>query len=118
MESSSIQIKKPLALRVIFLLNALMMILPFGFYYVFTTQNISVGDLDPMWMAYTGLAYMLSFAFLVYFLANRKLLGARIIFATNIIIAIPAGAYIGMLIAIISISLSSLNKQVLNYFKA
>jgi len=114
---SNNEVKKPIALRVIFILNALMMILPFVFYGVFTSQNITVGDLKPIWMVYTGIAYIISFIFLVYCLLNRIQLGARIIFVLNIIIAIPVGAYIGILVAIISLSLSFFNKKVLGYFE-
>ena len=118
MQDSNAPIKKPIPLRVIFLLNALMMVLPFIFYYVFTTNNITVGNLNPMWMVYTGIAYIISFAVLVYFLSNKKLLGARIMFIINILIAIPASAYIGILVAIISLSLSFFNKKVLYYFNS
>jgi len=118
MSNSSNSIKKPIPLRVIFILNALMMVLPFVFYYVFTTKNITVGNLDPISMVYTGIAYIISFAVLVYFLVNRKLVGARIMFIINILIAIPASAYIGILVAIISLLLSFFNKKVLAYFSA
>ena len=118
MQSTTSQIKKPVALRVIFILNALMCVLPFGFYYVFTTQDITVGTLDPMWMVYTGIAYVASFVFLVYFLANRKLTGARVVFIVNVLIAIPAGAYIAIFIAIVSMTLSFFNKKVVAYFSA
>ena len=118
MQNSSNQVKKPVPLRVIFILNAMMMVLPFVFYYVFTTRNIQVGDLDPMWMVYTGIAYIISFGILVYFLVNRKLWGARGVFLSNILIAVPAGAYIGILVAIISLSLSFFNKKVLAYFNS
>lgn len=109
---------KPIPLRVIFLLNALMTILPFIFYWVFTSNDITVGDLDPMWMIYTGIAYIISFIFLVYYLKSRKLLGARVVFGFNILIAIPAGAYIGIAIALISLSLSFFNQKVLTYFQS
>lgn len=116
MNTQNTPIKKPIPLRVIFILNALMMILPFIFYYVFTTNNIQVGDLNPMWMVYTGIAYIVSFAFLVYTILKRNGLGAKIIFIVNILIAIPAGAYIGMLIAIISLLLIFFNSKVKLYF--
>ena len=116
MQHTKSKIEKPIPLRVIFILNALMTILPFVFYYVFTTKDITVGNLDPMWMIYTGIAYIISFAFLVYFIITRNIWGARSIFFINIIIAIPAGAYIGILVAVISILLSFLNKKVLMYF--
>lgn len=118
MQTTVQQIKKPGVLRLIFFLNAFMMFLPFGFYWVFTTQNIQVGTLDPMWMIYTGIAYILSFPILVYFMSKRKIWGVRFMFLINIIIAIPAGAYIGILIAIISLALSFLNKRVLAYFNS
>lgn len=118
MSNSKKSVGKPVALRVIFILNALMAVLPFVFYYVFITKKITVGNLNPMWMIYTGIAYIISFVFLVPCLKNRKLLGARIIFAINILIALPASAYIGILVAIISFSLSFFNKKVLAYFSA
>lgn len=118
MQVSSGQVKKPIPLRVIFILNALMVLLPFVFYFVFTTQNITVGNLNPIWMVYTGLAYLVSFALLVYFLVNRQQLGARIIFVINILIALPAGAYIGILVALISLALSFFNEKVRSYFSA
>ena len=118
MSPSTLKIHKPIPLRVIFILNAFMAILPFVFYWVFSSKNISVGDLNPMWMVYTGIAYLISFIVLVYCLKNRKLFGARSIFVANILIAIPAGAYIGILVAILSLGLSFFNQKVLAYFTA
>ena len=108
--------KKPIPLRVIFILNALMMILPFVFYYVFTTQDITVGNLKPITMVYTGIAYILSFAVLVYFILKRNINGCRAMFIINVLIAIPAGAYIGIVIAIISMLLTFFNAKVKGYF--
>lgn len=118
MTTQNNSIKKPAPLRVIFILNALMMILPFVFYAVITSKNIKIGNLDPILMVYTGLAYIASFAVLVFFLIKRNLVGARIVFLANIAIAIPTGAYIGILIAIISLALSFFNQKVLGYFYA
>ena len=111
-------VKKPASLRVIFILNALMMILSFVFYAVITSKNIRIGNLEPIMMVYTGLAYIVSFAVLVFFLIKRNIVGARIVFLANIAIAIPTGAYIGILIAIISLALSFFNQKVLGYFHA
>ena len=104
------KVKKPIQLRLIFILNALMMFLPFGFYYVFTTKDISIGGLDPIYMVYTGIAYILSFVLLVNFILKRNLLGARIIFFVNLLIALPASAYLGILVAIVSMALSFTSK--------
>ena len=118
MQTSIQKPKKPIPLRVIFLLNAMMAVLPFLFYYVFTSQNLSIGQLNPLWMVYTGLAYLISFAFLVYNILHRSIWGVRIMFMLNILIALPAGAYIGILVAIISLALSFYNDKVLQFFDA
>ena len=112
---STIAINKPIPLRVIFILNALMMILPFVFYAVFTAKEISIAGLEPIYMVYTGLAYIGSFALLVTTILKKRLTLFRLIFGLNILIAIPAGAYIGMLFAIISFGLS-FNSKVKAYF--
>lgn len=108
--------EKPIPLRIIFILNALMMVLPFIFYYVITTQEIVIGGLNNTYMIYTGIAYILTFISLVFFILKRNVIGARIIFLLNILIAFPAGAYIGILVAIISLSLSFFNAKVKAYF--
>ena len=108
-------VKKPILLRVIFILNALMVILPFVFYYVFTTKDISIDGLNPMYMLYTGIAYIVSFALLVNFILKRNLMGARVMFIINFLIALPAKAYIGFLVAIISMGLS-FTQKVKEYF--
>ncbi len=115
MTGSTTLVKKPILLRVIFILNALMMILPFVFYLVFTTKDISINGLDPNYMLYTGIAYILSFALLVYSILNKKMLMVRILFVINILIALPAKAYIGILVALISMALS-FSTSVQTYF--
>ena len=107
--------KKPIPLRITFILNALMMILPFVFYFVITLNQIKVGTLDPNWMIYTGIAYIFSFILLVFFILTRNFTGYRIMFFVNILIAIPAGAFIGMVIALVSFGLS-FNKKIKAYF--
>lgn len=107
---------KPIALRVVFILNALMMFLPFIFYYVITSKEITIGELDPQIMIYTGIAYILSFIPLVYFILKRNVKGFRVMFIVNILIALPASAYIGILVAIISLLISFFNAKVKGYF--
>lgn len=108
--------KKPIPLRVIFILNALMMILPFIFYFVITSKGVEIGGIDPMFMIYTGIAYMVSFAALVYFILKRNIMGFRVMFILNFLIALPAKAYIGMVVAVISMLLSFFNGKVKAYF--
>ncbi len=106
MSNSENLVKKPIQLRIIFILNALMMILPFVFYFVITTKDIKIGNLDPMFMIYTGIAYIVSFAILVFFILKRNIMGARAMFIINILIAIPSSAYIGIVVALISMAIS------------
>lgn len=113
---NSKQLKKPIQLRIIFILNAIMMFLPFVFYYVVTTKNIQLGGLDPMYMVYTGAGYIASFALLVATILSKKINLMRTIFVLNILISIPASAYIGMIVAIISMLISYMSKNVKEYF--
>jgi len=113
--SAQVLPKKPIPLRVTFILNALMMVLPFVFYTVITRNNIQIANLDPMWMIYTGAAYIVSFALLVSFILKRNFKGFRTVFFINFVIAIPAGAYIGMVVAIVSFALS-FNQKIKAYF--
>jgi len=106
---------KPIPLRIIFILNALMTILPFVFYTVITTKEIEIGGLDPMVMIYTGIAYIVSFAFMIRFIIKRNYNGVRAIIILNSLIAIPAKAWIGIGVAIISFALT-FNKKVKAYF--
>jgi len=92
-----------------------MCVLPFIFYSVFITKDISIGGLEPIHMVYTGLAYIVSFGLLVGSILTKKIWLLRGILALNILIALPTGAYIGIAFAIISMALS-FNKKVLNYF--
>ncbi len=115
MTTTTDKVQKPIQLRIIFILNALMMFLPFVFYYVFTTQDISIDGLDPMMMVYTGIAYIISFIILVPSILKRNIILFRVMFGINVLIAIPAGAYIGIVVAIISVALS-FNKKVKAFF--
>ena len=106
---------KPIPLRIIFILNALMCILPFVFYLVITKKGIEIGGLDPIGMVYTGLAYIVSFILLVRFILKRNYNGVRVILILNVLIAIPMKAYIGILFALISLGLT-FHKKVKEYF--
>lgn len=107
---------KPIPLRVIFILNALMMVLPFIFYFVITSKGIDIGRLDPKIMIYTGIGYIVSFAVLVFFILKRNIMGVRGVLFANILISLPAKAIIGIVVAVISLLLAFLNEKVKTYF--
>ena len=64
MTTKAKQVKKPIQLRIIFILNALMMFLPFLVYFLVTNNKIEM-DVVPMHVIYTGIAYIISFGALV-----------------------------------------------------
>ena len=80
--------KKPIILRVAFLLNALLMFLPFIFYYIFTSKNLQVDGLEPIHMIYTGIGYILSFALMVTSILRRNLIAFRSVFVLVILISL------------------------------
>lgn len=93
---------KPILLRIIFILNAFKALLAFGFYAVFTIKGISIGGLDPTLILYTAIGYVATFAALVFFILRKSQLGTRIVHLVDVIISLPAGAYIGIVIAVVS----------------
>ena len=117
MKTTENLVKKPVQLRIIFILNALMMVLPFVFYFVITSKGITIGGIEPIWMVYTGLAYILSFILLILSIYKRNLMAFRAVFVLNILIAIPAKALIGVGFAIISI-LISFHKSIKGFFSS
>jgi hypothetical protein len=99
------KVKKPLLLKVIIILNALMMFLPFLVYYLVTSEKI-VMDVVPIEVIFTGIAYIISFAVLMYFISKRNLIAIRSVFIINFLIAQPVGVNGGIVVAVVSIILS------------
>ncbi|MES0826414.1 hypothetical protein [Ruegeria sp. SCP11] len=101
---------KPATLRVIFILNALKILLAFGFFAAFQFYGLQVGEpAGPQaanLMLYTMLAYMLTFACIVASILKRSITGIRAAIAIDFPASIPATAVIGFVIAIISMGLT------------
>nr|WP_321249678.1 hypothetical protein [uncultured Ruegeria sp.] len=101
---------KPITLRVIFILNALKILLAFGFFAAFKFYGLQVGELvGPQaanLMLYTMLGYMVTFSCIVASILKRSLIGIRAAIAIDFLVSIPATAVIGFVIAIISMGLT------------
>lgn len=108
-------VKKPAPLRVIFISNLILAFLPFVFYLVITKKGITVGELDPIWMIYTGVVYILTFLGTMASILKKKIWGVRVLAIVVAIASIPAGAYIGMAVAALSFGLT-FNGRVKEYF--
>ncbi|MFY2824198.1 hypothetical protein [Ruegeria sp. MALMAid1280] len=101
---------KPVTLRVIFILNALKILLAFGFFTAFKFYGLQVGELvGPQaanLMLYTMLGYLVTFACIVASILKRSIVGIRAAIAVDFLVSIPATAIIGFIIAIISMVLT------------
>lgn len=116
METQKIKLKKPIVLRIIFILNGILMLLPFGFYYALSNKILDIPGLNPNLMLYTAGGYILSFAFMVFCISTKRYLGFKLAFLLTFLISLPTQAYIGIFIALISFALS-FNKKVKAFFK-
>ena len=101
---------KPVTLRMIFILNALKILLAFGFFAAFKFYGLQVGELaGPQaanLMLYTMLGYMVTFACIVASILKRSMTGIRAAIAVDFLVSIPATAVVGFVIAIISMGLT------------
>lgn len=101
-----ISLKKPVPVRAIFILNAIKILISFGIYTVFTTQGISIGGLAPSTILYTSLAYVATFAIMVLSILRRQVWGVRAMNVLDLLISLPASAFIGIGVAILSFGLT------------
>ena len=101
---------KPLLLRVIFILNALKILLTLGFFVAFKFYAFEAGSLRgdsaANLMLLTGLGYALTFAAIVASILNRNLTGMRAAIIADFAVSIPATAFIGFAIAVVSMALT------------
>ncbi|MGB0505128.1 MAG: hypothetical protein ACPGGK_02940 [Pikeienuella sp.] len=101
---------KPMKLRAIFIMNALKILLAFGFFVAFKFFGASVGALAgddaAMLMLYTMFGYIATFAAIVTSILKRSLLGIRVAIAVDFLVSIPATAVLGFVIAIASMGLT------------
>ena len=104
--ATHLAISKPASVRIIFILNAVKILLSLGFYLVFTQTSVSIEGFDPNKILYTGAAYAVLFGLMVYCINARKLWGLRIAIVLDFIASIPVTAVVGMIISIASLVVS------------
>lgn len=113
----TISTKKPAPLKVIFILNTLMCILPFVFYAVAQSKGGSIGGLEPSSLIYAALGYIACFTFLILGILTRRILLMRLAIVLVLVNSIPYSAFIGYGFAVIS-TILSFTPKVKNYFEA
>lgn len=109
--------KKPIPLRVVFILNLLKIFLAAGLYTYFTANDITLGEVGPQIILYTGIAYVVLFIGIIIVITKRNLLALKIIIFIDLLASLPAKAFAGILIAIISLLLLFFNKKIRYYFE-
>lgn len=101
---------KPLNLRIIFVLNAFKILLSVGLYIGFKYQGLTIGTLSSASGAaiilYTTIGYLITFTVMVFSILKRNMLGLRLAIGADFLVSIPAKAFIGMLIATVSLGLT------------
>ena len=107
---------KPLPLRVVFILNLFKIFLATGLYYYFSTNNIQLGDVGPQIILYTLFAYIFFFVGIVLMITRRQLTGLKVVIFLDLLASLPASAFAGILISIISLLLLFFNKKIKEYF--
>lgn len=113
---SNLNLKKPIPLRVVFILNLFKIFLALGLFFYFSTNNIQLGDVGPQIILYTMFGYIATFAGIVWSILKRNMIALKSILFIDLLISLPARAIAGILIAVISLLLVFLNGKIKAYF--
>ena len=109
-------LKKPAPLRVVFILNLFKIFLAAGLYFYFTANDIVLGTVGPQIILYTMMAYIVFFLGIIIAITKRNLLALRIILFADLLASLPASAFAGILISVISLILVFFNNRIKAYF--
>ena len=99
-------IEKPKTIRTIFILHALKIVLALGFFLTFTFTDVSVAGITPSILLYTLAGYVVAFGAIVVSILKRNAWALRAAILLDLIISLPAKAYIGIVIASVSLLLT------------
>ena len=107
---TNVGLDKPPLLRVIFILNALKILLALGLLVGFKYYGLKVGSVSGpsavTMIFWTMLGYIATFAAIVTSILKRSIIGLRIAIVVDFLISIPAKAVIGLVVAAIGMGLS------------
>ena len=116
---TNIGFEKPPLLRVIFILNALKILLALGLLIGFKYFDLQVGSVSGpsavTLIFWTMIGYIFTFAVIVTSILKRSIKGLRAAIVVDFLISIPAKAFVGLAIAVIGLGLS-ITKPVKAYF--
>ncbi|MFT5822263.1 MAG: hypothetical protein ACI8ZM_003519 [Crocinitomix sp.] len=108
--------KKPTLLKVIFILNALLVIAGFSFYFIFSNQTDTLLGIPPITLLTMALIYAAMFAGIVLSISKKQIWALRVLLTITLVCSIVIIiAPIGIGISLISLGLS-FTKPVLKSF--
>ena len=111
--------EKPPLLRAIFILNALKIFLALGLLIGFKYFDLQVGSVSGpsavTMIFWTMIGYVVTFAAIVTSILKRSIIGLRAAIVVDLVISIPAKAFVGFAVALIGMGLS-FSKPVKAYF--
>ncbi len=110
------EIKKPIPLRIVFILNLFKIFLAAGLLTYFTINDIQLGDVGPKIILYTLLAYIVTFIGIVRTILTKELKALKAIVFLDLVVSLPASAYAGILISVVSLLLLFFNGKIKEYF--
>jgi len=112
-------LNKPINLRAIFILNALKILLTFGFFLAFKYGGFALhgleGDSAVSLMLYATIGYIAAFGAMVFSILKRNMAALRVAITADFAISVFAKAPIGFAIAAISVGLT-FTRAVKEYF--
>lgn len=98
--------EKPILLRAIFILSALLILIASGFYIAIGVMGYSIGGADASLILITLIGRIALFGAMIYFILNRNMLGLRACIGANFLISIPGTAIIGLVVAAVCMALT------------
>ena len=110
------EMKKPIPLRIVFILNLLKIFLAGGLYYYFCTNDIQLGSVGPEIIMYTGFAYIAFFVGIIVTITKKNLTALKIVIFLDLLASLPASAFAGILISVISLILVFFNGKIKAFF--
>ncbi len=110
------ELKKPIPLRVVFILNLFKIFLAAGLYYYFSTNDITLGSVGPQIILYTMFVYIALFIGIIITITKRNLTALKVVIFIDLLASIPATAFAGILISVISLLLLFFNGKIKAYF--
>lgn len=106
---------KPGSIKAMQILIVVRALLALVFYIVFTVKDITIGTVGPQIILYSFIAFVILSIPIFYFISKRNLMATRIAIVVDLLAAIPATAFISIVLSLVVFGLT-FTKSAKNYF--